>query len=267
MRGLMADDGFPSFAAWIGRAGYLLSMGRPTAQIAVYYPAMSMWMGDPIATQANQTTLAVMQQLLEQQRDFDFVDDDSLAQFLPQEKGVLRSASGNEYRAVIVPGATAISRASLDRLRAFAKSGGRVVFLGKRPSMAVDASFLKAVPPGDLAWATAESTVKLTPAVLAALPAPDVTLTPASPAVKYLHRRWRDADCYFFFNESPQPQAVGATLSGTGPTQTWDAATGEISNVIAGVAGKGAVRLHLNLAPNESRFVVVVGATEAAKAR
>ena len=208
-----------------------------------------------------------MQQLLEQQRDFDFVDDDSLAQSLTLEKGLLRSASGNEYRAVIVPGATAISRASLDRLRAFAKSGGRVVFLGKRPSMVVDTSFLKAVPPGDLSWATSDPAVKLTPAVLAALPA-DVTLVPTSPAVKYLHRHWRDADCYFFFNESPQLQSVNATLSGSGRAQTWDAATGEISNLVAGVSGNGAVRLHLNLAPNESRFVVVVGGglTETAKA-
>jgi hypothetical protein len=228
-----------------------------------------MWMGDPAANQANQATLAVMQQLLEQQRDFDFVDGDSLAQSLTLEKGLLRSASGNEYRAVIVPGATAISRASLDRLRAFAKSGGRVVFLGKRPSMAVDASFLKAVPPGDLAWATTEPAVKLTPAVLAVLPAPDVALSPAPPAVKYLHRHWRDADCYFFFNESPQLQSVNATLSGSGRAQTWDAASGEISNLVAGVSGNGGMRLHLNLAPNESRFVVVVGggSTETAKAR
>jgi hypothetical protein len=168
-----------------------------------------------------------------------------------------------------VPGATAISRASLDRLRALAKSGGRVVFLGKRPSMAVDASFLKAVPPGDLSWATTEPAAKLTPAVLAALPAPDVTLVPAQPAVKYLHRRWRDADCYFFFNESPQPQSVGATISGSGSPQIWDAANGDISNLFASVAGKGAVRLHLNLAAYESRFIVVGGAstTETAKAR
>jgi hypothetical protein len=87
--------------------------------------------------------------------------------------------------------------------------------------------------------------------------------------VKYLHRHWRDADCYFFFNESPQLQSVNATLSGSGRAQTWDAATGEISNLVAGVSGNSAVRLHLNLAPNESRFVVVGGggSTETAKAR
>jgi hypothetical protein len=130
----------------------------------------------------------------------------------------------------------------------------------------VDTSFLKSAPARDYTWATIEPAVKFTAAVLAALPAPDVTLAPPSPAVKYLHRRWRDADCYFFFNESPQPQSVGATLSGSGPAQTWDAATGEISNLVAGLSGKGAVHLHLNLAPNESRFVVV-GTTEAAKAR
>jgi hypothetical protein len=266
MHGWMGDQGFPGFAAWTGRAAYLLSMGRPTAQIAVYHPTMSMWLGDPTATQANQTTLAVMQQLLEQQRDFDLVDDDSIAQSLTLDKGVLRSLSGNEYRAVIVPGATAISRAAFDRLRAFAKSGGHVVLIGKVPSMVVEASFLKPAPLRDYAWVTTEPAVKLTPAVVAALPAPDVAFSPGLPAVKCLHRRWRDADCYFFFNESPQPQSVGATVSGSGPAQTWNAATGEISNLIANSAGKGAVRLHLNLAPNESRFVVV-GASETAEAR
>lgn len=275
MRGWMGDDGFPDLAAWIGRASYLLSMGRPAAQIAVYHPVMSMWMGE---AGANQAALTVMRQLLERQRDFDFVDDDSLADSLTLDKGigkgigkgmgkgVLRSASGNEYRAVIVPGATAISRAALDRLRAFAKSGGRVVFVGKTPTLVVETSFLKAVPPGDLGWATAEPTVQLTPAVLAALPAPDVTLSPAAPAVKYLHRRWRDADCYFFFNESPRPQPLDAALAGSGAVQSWDAATGKISNTVANVSGKGAVRLHMNLAPNESRFVVI-GTAEAAEAR
>ena len=266
MHGWMGDAGFPDFAAWTGRAAYLLSMGRPTAQIAVYHPTMSMWMGDPIASQANQATLAVMQQLLEQQRDFDFVDDDSLAQSLTLDKGVLHSLSGNEYRAVIVPGAAAISRAALDRLRAFARSGGHVVLVGKGAAMVIETSFLKPAREADWTWVTIEPTAKLTPAVLAALPAPDVMLAPNSPAVKCLHRRWRDADCYFFFNESSQLQSIGATLSGSGTAQTWDAATGGISNLFATPAGKGAVRLHLNLGPNESRFIVV-GATETARAR
>jgi len=252
-RGWMADEGFPNLAAWIGRAGYLLSMGRPTAQIAVYHPGMSMWLGE---NAANVATLTVMQQLLEKHRDFDFADDDSLAQALTLEKGVLRSLSGNEYRAVIVPQATAISRAALERLRAFAKSGGRVVFVGKLPTMVVDGSFLKAVAPGDLGWAAHEGAAQVTAAVLALLPAPDVTLAPAPAAVKYLHRRWRDADCYFFFNESAQTQTMDATLAGSGPVQSWDADTGKISTVVAPTAGKNAVRLHMNLAPHESRFVV-----------
>jgi hypothetical protein len=260
MRGWMGDEGFAAFAAWIGRAGYLLSMGRPTAQIAVYHPAMSMWLGDAAA---NQATLTVMQQLLERQRDFDFVDDDSLAQTLALDKGTLHTISGNEYHTVIVPGATAISRAALDRLRAFAKAGGRVVFIGRVPSMVVDPSFLKAAPAGDMKWATTVPTVQLAPAVLAALPAPDVALTPAAPAVKYLHRRWRDADCYFFFNESPQMRPLEATLAGNGTVRTWDATTGKISNVFATPGTKDTVRLHLNLAPNESRFVVVGASSQA----
>ena len=59
MRGWMADEGFPNFAAWTARAGYLLSMGRPTAQIAVYHPAMSMWLGETGASQATLPSTSV----------------------------------------------------------------------------------------------------------------------------------------------------------------------------------------------------------------
>jgi len=144
MRGWMADNGFPNFAAWIGRAGYLLSMGRPTAQIAVYHPAMSMWLNE---AGANQATLTVIKLLLEQQRDFDLWTTIPSPFLSPSIRACCAPPAAMSTRAVIVPEATAISRGSLDRLRAFAKSGGRVVFLGKRPSMVVDASFLKAVRP------------------------------------------------------------------------------------------------------------------------
>jgi len=87
------------------------------------------------------------------------------------------------------------------------------------------------------------------------------SLPPA--AVKYLHRRWRDADCYFSSTRARNRNRSAPPLSGMRPAQTWDADTGR-SPLVAGVAGKGAVHLHLNLAPYESRFIVV-GATEAPK--
>jgi hypothetical protein len=75
--------------------------------------------------------------------------------------------------------------------------------------------------------------------------------------VKYLHRRWRDADLYFFFNESDQPQTRQATLSGGGPVRVWDANAGTIGPADNTAAGNGTVRLRLELEPFGTRFIVV----------
>ena len=76
---------------------------------------------------------------------------------------------------------TVITRASLDRLHAFAKQGGKVIFVGKTPTLVVDKTFLDAKEVPDLSFATlVESSGDITPAVLAALPAPDVKLDPRS---------------------------------------------------------------------------------------
>ena len=45
-RGYMGDEKFPALAAYANRLTYVLSQGKPMAQIAVYCPTMSMWMGD-----------------------------------------------------------------------------------------------------------------------------------------------------------------------------------------------------------------------------
>ena len=254
LRGWMADEGFPAVVAYANRATYLLAQGRPAAQIAVYYPTLSLWLGDA----ADKATLALMQELLERQRDFDFVNEEALATALTAEHGALRNLSGRAYQAVIVPPVEAISQLALDRLRALAEGGGRVVFLGPGPTLVVGRDALHAGSPPDLSWAVREPSGTLTPRVLAALPPPDVALDQPCPAVKYLHRRWRDADVYFFFNESDQPQARQVTLAGGGRVESWDANSGGISlardpeNL-----SDGTVRLPLELAPYATLCIVV----------
>jgi len=259
--GWLASDRFPALAAYVQRAAYLLSMGRPAAQIALYYPTDSLWLGDE---EADASAWAIAQALLERQRDFDFVDERALSSFLALEDGVLRNASGQGYRTVILPSLSVLSRGALDRLRAFAGSGEHVVLLGRAPSLVVDRTFLHAVGPPDVSWSLHEATGALTDRVLDALPHPDVTLDRPCPAVKALHRRWsqipargQDADLYFFFNESDQAQSCQATLVGRGSAQVWDAASGQIEALPDAVARDAAVRVPLNLAPYESRFVVI----------
>ena len=253
-RGWLDDEKFPAAVAYANRATYLLAQGRPAAGIAVYYPNLSLWLGDAAADAG---TLALMQQLLEHQRDFDFINEEAFATALTLDGGALKNLSGQSYRAVLVPPLSAISRLALDRLQAFAAAGGRVIFLGRQPALVVEKTFRQAGGPPDLGWAVREPSGELTSRVIEALPPPDVVLDQPCPPVKYLHRRWRDADLYFFFNESDQPQTRQAALPGSGPVQVWDANAGTIGPADNAAEGNGTVRLRLELEPFGTKFIVV----------
>ncbi len=191
------------------------------------------------------------------QRDFDFVDEQALSSLLTLRGGAFETLSGNQYQTILVPSATALSRQAFDRLRAFAQGGGRVVLLGRAPTLLVDRTFLSGgvVPAFD--WAMVEPSGALTSRVLEALGTPDVRLGSAAPAVKYVHRRWRDADLYFFFNESAEPVARQAALMGRGEVQFWDAMSGRIEVVTAAVVDGGVARLPLVLKPYEAKLIVI----------
>jgi len=254
LNGWTAAEQFPSIAQYIHRASYLLSQGRPAAQIAVYFPTTSMWLGN---NKSDESALHTMQQLLEHQRDFDFVDENALSSVLRLERRSLRNLSGQNYRTILIPTVSSISETTLDRLQSFAASGGQVVFLGRKPSLRVEKTFLNATGPTDLSWAISEPSGELTPRVMEALPQPDVRFDRPSPSVKYVHRRLYDADLYFFFNESTENQSCNAILVGSGHAQIWDAMTGEIE-VLAGVSSdNGLVRLSLGLDPYQTKFIIV----------
>jgi len=242
--------------AWYAnRASYLMAIGRPAAQVALYHPANSMWLGDEAA---DRSTTKLGKQLLEHQIDFDYFDEQSLASVATLEDGAFRNLSGQVYRAVVVPSSTVISSAGLDRLRAMAAAGGKVIFVGAAPGLVADRTFLGAKEKPDLGFALLEPAGDLTGRVIAALPKPDVALDSPCPAIKYTHRAWRDADLYFFFNESDQPQSRTAEVSGRGQPQVWDAAAGEI-HLMTGVTpgGKDSLRLPLVLQPYEAKIVVI----------
>ena len=254
LHGWTGSEEFASIARYIHRTSYLLSQGRPTAQIAVYHPTSSIWLGD---RNVNQHVLSLMQQLLEHQRDFDFVDENALSSHLKLENGIFTNLSGQEYHTVIIPFAHAISKQALERLQEFSASGGQVIFLGQEPSLIVEKSFRNASGPADVSWAMKEPSGELTPRLMEALPQPDVELDVHCPAVKYVHRRLRDADLYFFFNESTEKQSCSANLHGNGKTQLWDAKTGTVNAMESVPFENGYVRIKLELEPYQTKFFVV----------
>ena len=254
-RSFFASPEFPAVARAMQRVSYLLSMGRPAAQIGVLVPTTSLWLGDKAADASN---LAIAKALLGHQRDFDWLDERSLASEMTLQDGAFINRSGQRYRAVIVPAVSAISKGVLDRLREFAGQGGRVIFAGKAPGLVVEKSFLHAsATPPDIRWARSTSADGLTSAALSFLPPPDVALAEPAPAVKYQHRHMRDGDVYFLFNEGTEKVATRVKLLGTGEAQAWGAASGRISKVEGSIMDGGYVEAQLTLEPHGTQLIIL----------
>ena len=240
---------------YMTRTQHLLAIGRPAAQIAFFHPTDSYWLGDQEADTVN---VKLVTELMAHQIDFDHVDADALESTCTLDGGQFTNLSGQTYRAVIVPTCSVIDRKMLDRLRAFASAGGKVIFVGRTPSLVIDQTYLHPEPDApDLSFATLEPTAEITDKVIAALPRPDVKLDAACPSVTYIHRKLTDGDVYFFFNESAEPQTRTAALDGSGQIQIWDATTGTI-HPLAGVApATGSATVPLALAGHEAKFIVI----------
>jgi hypothetical protein len=244
-----------SMLAWYAnRGGYLMGMGRPAAQVGLYHPTNSMWMGDQ---EADRSTTKLGWQLLEHQMDWDYFDEQSLSSVATIENGGFQNMSGQVYRAIVVPSSTVITRTGLERFRAFVKAGGKLIFVGKTPSLVVGKTFLNAKDTPDLGFATLiEPSGDITTRVLAALPKPDVALDAAFPRLTYAHRSLRDGDLYLFFNESETGIANrhhrrSRPVAGLGSRERRG------SPISAATEEGGSVRFPLVLGPYETKVVVV----------
>jgi hypothetical protein len=235
-----------------------MAIGRPAAQVGLYHPVNTIWLGGQDAIDADRSTTRLGWQLLEHQVDWDYFDEQSLSDVATLNDGGFTNLSGQTYKAIVFPSMTVITRTGLERLQAFAKQGGKVIFAGKTPGLILDRTYLDMKEKPDLSFATLiESSGGITPAVIAALPRPDVTLDSDFPRLAYTHRRWSDGDMYFFFNESDKPETRMATIQGHGAAQDWDLATGEIHPMLGTRADAASVTIPLVLGPYEAKVIVL----------
>jgi hypothetical protein len=276
----MADPGWPGLMDYIRRLTYVMAMGRPGAEVALYLPSSSLWLGDAASDVAYVSTERM---LAERQIDFDIIGLDALATDLKAGPGVFETMSGNKYRVVILPSLAVLSEVELARLRAFAKGGGKVLFLGRTPTMISRKTILdaRAATASDFTWATVETSAQLPPtptppgqppaappepmvvpaaietALNAVVSAREVELDSADPALKVMTRRLKDASVYLFFNESAQKIEHTVTLKGTRKSaEVWDPQTGIVSKAASTQARSG-VMVKVGLKPYETELLVV----------
>jgi hypothetical protein len=277
---VMRDPAWPALMEYTRRVSYVMSQGRPAAQVALYLPSSSLWLGD---TAADTAFVSSEQMLSERQIDFDVINNDALATDLKAGAGFFETLSGNRYRTVIVPSASLITQTELERLKSFSAGGGKVFFLGRTPSLVAGRTILDArsATPADFAFAVVENsaqlpatptppaqppTAPLTPQVvpaaiekaLATVIGPrEVFLDAPDPAVKLITRRLADADIYFLLNEGERSVTHLLTFRGKRHTvQWWDPETGSISAYVS-THSKDTTTVHLDLKPYETRLLVV----------
>lgn len=239
-----SDPGFPALMHSFGRTTALLSLGRPTASVALYIPSRNFWMH---SDSANPSLLALSHQLLDALVDFDFIDDDSLRSAVTVSDGALRTASGNRLRTVLVPRGSLLSLEALHTLEALRKSGGQVVFFGAAPREAASPSVLHPSPAPAIPGALVEPEETLTAPVRAALPPNDLLADAPLSGLRFVHRSLADAEVYFLFNESSAAIHRRISLAGPAHVEQWSPDTGQITIITSKTAVPGRQSITLDL--------------------
>ena len=125
------------YAEYVGRLGGLLSAGKPVVEVGLYYPIVSLWAGeDARSVEAKVTRIATS--LLDQQIDFDFMDDAAIAR--AEISGGTMAMGDCCYSAIVVPNAPVMPVETMRRLVEFAKAGGSVTFYETPPHFAARAA-------------------------------------------------------------------------------------------------------------------------------
>ena len=124
------------------RVNAALTRGRPIVKVGVIHPVESYWLhwgpNDKTATACadmDDRFLSLATWLLEGCVDFHYVCE-SLLPTLCEKGGAPLKVGEMAYDTLIVPACETLRSTTLDRLEAFKAAGGRLIFLGKAPTLA-----------------------------------------------------------------------------------------------------------------------------------
>jgi hypothetical protein len=121
------------------RVNTALTRGKPMIRVGVIHPVESYWLHfgpgqqtEDVRKQLDRSFQNVTKWLLEGNIDFDYISES----LLPEQcvcGGNPLSVGKMAYDAIVVPGCETLRSSTLERLEAFQKAGGRLVFLGDAP--------------------------------------------------------------------------------------------------------------------------------------
>lgn len=275
-----SDAERPVFNDHIGRLGYMLTRGTHVADVGVYYPIQTAWALsvptsrtayapiEPARTEpADQTPRmqrvsdafgATSIELLANQRDFDYLDDQAITDATINAAGL--HIHGETFRCLVLPETWVIPAATYERIEQFVAQGGALVIVGALPE--------KGMSPEETAKVTAISerlrgsdriavapTVEAVPGSVGAFLPPDVAFDAPARETFYCHRYAENADIYFLANLLEEPFDRAVTFQATGEIERMHPTTGE-TRPEAGTTQGEYTTVHVQLAPLEGVFYV-----------
>ena len=119
----------PHWFRYIERSAAFMANGRPGAETAVYYDVRGIWAGGADREAAAWSHYAAATALDRMNRDYDFVNDESLASAEVTGDGAIK-VGAMAYRALVLPTSKWMSDAARAKVEAFRKAGGIVTDVG-----------------------------------------------------------------------------------------------------------------------------------------
>jgi len=250
----------PEVTKYLQRISFVLRQGTPVNDVALYIAT-----ADTMAQyQAGRERIGgaagvgmgsnVEAQVLDAGFNFDFIDDEAIAQV------------GIPYPVLILPNVERMPLATLRKIQAYAEAGGKVVATRRTPSLAPGLAEAESDTPQirELARALFEAAgargkfVKDEQSLgkeLAGMEAPDVRISSDAATIGVVHRKVADGEIYFIVNTANTPIHTQAAFRVKGlKPEWWDPFSGKRSGART-ATGEGAA-VALDLLPYESRVLV-----------
>jgi hypothetical protein len=246
---------------WVGRCSTLLRGGYQVTDIAMLYPAESLWARflpshkgaseSPAVAQMEHIYQTASDSLYAARRDFTYIDSRTLTEAKAQ--GGTLTLGALRWRVVALPCADTLPLAAWENLARFWRSGGVVVAMGARPAntptefpsaraqrLAKEIFGEKRGPSAHVnaqggvgIWLPA-GTESLLPVALDAVLEPDVRLSERQAPIRVAHRRVGGQEVYLLINDSNTPWQGAVSLSARGAGEQWNPQTGTITRLAGG---------------------------------
>jgi alpha-L-rhamnosidase len=258
----LSDEQLRRLNEWVGRCCTALRGGYQVADIAVLYPAESLWTRFiPSRHWTREASAAARieglygtaaESLFNSRRDFTFVDSRALTE-AKVESGVL--VHGRlRWRVIILPGADTLPIAAWENLARFVRQGGIVLALGALPANS-ESEFpsprVQALAKDIFGESRLEASAAREPQscanakggagmflpfgldallsrVLNGLLPADVTVSDPRSPLRVTHRRLEDREIYFVINDADKSWTGELEFAATGTGERWNPATGRL---------------------------------------